>query len=507
MSEPRLQQALPRVTERQWQVAELVALGYSNNEIADQIGVSVAGAKYHVSELLRRLRLRRREEVAAWYRSERAVRGHAIELSAFEPPPLPGAIRERAAELGWPPELLDRAEQLRVGGEDLARWLRFGPYAEYERPHTAEELEHWLRNREQLMFGTMRSRVATFGDNEALATLYEHASEPAGDSDVFVERSPHAFAQFRLLDDWHVQVLEDRGLALAAVARSYPVIQIDGRLMRSEHQLGFVVRDDARGHQYSRLISHVPRPAQAWPIAIRVYYYVRPENVLGAEWVAEKGRTSATLAPANGTQVPGFPATVHHLSGASLGDTSPDIRPAEPQDLEACARLINERHRDVPYFIPTSAERLAARLERGGFADERGLWPRVYGWGDLYVLERAGRVVACLGFWDAGLNVREVWVHRRSGRRTVVESAAVLDAGFERGAEAAFVCLVDHAMRLTSDSGRNRLAIWLDREPDLVSALEQRYAVTSETRIQQCSLEDGRPPLQLERPFVDLAYW
>ncbi len=196
MSEPRLQQALPRVTERQWQVAELVALGYSNNEIADQIGVSVAGAKYHVSELLRRLRLRRREEVASWYRSERTVRGHAIELSAFEPPPLPAAIRERAAELGWPPQLLDRAEQLRVGGEDLARWLRFGPYAEYERPHTADELEHWLRNREQLMFGTMRSRVATFGDNEALATLYEHASEPAGDSDVSEELIVHRWSRF-----------------------------------------------------------------------------------------------------------------------------------------------------------------------------------------------------------------------------------------------------------------------------------------------------------------------
>lgn len=185
----------------------------------------------------------------------------------------------------------------------------------------------------------------------------------------------------------------------------------------------------------------------------------------------------------------------------------PGIRRAEPRDLDACSRLINERYGNVPFFLPTTPERLALRLERAGFADKELVWPRVYGWGDLYVCEKNGRVVACAGFCDAGANVREVWVHKRTHRRAVVETAAVLDAGYANGADDQFIQLVHHCMRLTSNSGRNRLAIWLDREPKLVEALSDRYGVVAETRSLQCSLEDGLPPASLEQPFVELAYW
>lgn len=57
------------ITPRQREVARLVAAGRTNSEIADELGITLDGAKYHVSELLTRLGLRRREEVAEWYRA------------------------------------------------------------------------------------------------------------------------------------------------------------------------------------------------------------------------------------------------------------------------------------------------------------------------------------------------------------------------------------------------------------------------------------------------------
>ncbi|MPZ98085.1 MAG: hypothetical protein GEU80_01915 [Dehalococcoidia bacterium] len=60
----------PKVTRRQREVARLVAEGRTNPEIADALGISLDGAKYHVSELLTRLNLERREEIAEWYATE-----------------------------------------------------------------------------------------------------------------------------------------------------------------------------------------------------------------------------------------------------------------------------------------------------------------------------------------------------------------------------------------------------------------------------------------------------
>ena len=67
--EPRPPSGPPDLTDRQREVARLIEAGYTNERIADELGISVAGAKYHVSELLARLDLSRREEIAQWYRA------------------------------------------------------------------------------------------------------------------------------------------------------------------------------------------------------------------------------------------------------------------------------------------------------------------------------------------------------------------------------------------------------------------------------------------------------
>ena len=66
----------PSITERQLEVARLVASGMSNSEIAGTRGISLYGAKHHVSQLLTRHRLQRRGAHVAWRRrDDRTPRG------------------------------------------------------------------------------------------------------------------------------------------------------------------------------------------------------------------------------------------------------------------------------------------------------------------------------------------------------------------------------------------------------------------------------------------------
>ena len=57
-----------RWTERQRQVLDLMARGKTNTEIAAALGVSLAGAKWHVSEILSKLNSDSREEAAEYWR-------------------------------------------------------------------------------------------------------------------------------------------------------------------------------------------------------------------------------------------------------------------------------------------------------------------------------------------------------------------------------------------------------------------------------------------------------
>ncbi|MBA4181341.1 MAG: hypothetical protein C0506_12190 [Anaerolinea sp.] len=56
------------LTPRQMQVLELIAAGRTNAQIAETLGVSLAGAKWHVSEVLSRLGVASREEAAEYWR-------------------------------------------------------------------------------------------------------------------------------------------------------------------------------------------------------------------------------------------------------------------------------------------------------------------------------------------------------------------------------------------------------------------------------------------------------
>ncbi|MFN0148194.1 MAG: LuxR C-terminal-related transcriptional regulator [Dehalococcoidia bacterium] len=55
-------------TPRQRQVLDLIVLGKSNLDIAELLGLSIAGVKWHVSEILSKLQAESRDEAAEYWR-------------------------------------------------------------------------------------------------------------------------------------------------------------------------------------------------------------------------------------------------------------------------------------------------------------------------------------------------------------------------------------------------------------------------------------------------------
>jgi DNA-binding CsgD family transcriptional regulator len=69
------------LTARQRQVLELVARGRTNFEIAQELGVSLDGAKWHLRELFVKLDVSSREEAAAWWREYNAPRQRVMRFA------------------------------------------------------------------------------------------------------------------------------------------------------------------------------------------------------------------------------------------------------------------------------------------------------------------------------------------------------------------------------------------------------------------------------------------
>jgi DNA-binding CsgD family transcriptional regulator len=63
-----------RLTDRQEQVLRLIAAGRTNVEIAERLGITLDGAKWHVSELISIFGVQTREEAAEIWQNERSLR-------------------------------------------------------------------------------------------------------------------------------------------------------------------------------------------------------------------------------------------------------------------------------------------------------------------------------------------------------------------------------------------------------------------------------------------------
>jgi DNA-binding NarL/FixJ family response regulator len=67
-------EARPAVTERQLQVAELVAAGLGNGDIAQRLFISRRTAEYHVRQIMMTMGFASRAQIAAWYSAGRAAK-------------------------------------------------------------------------------------------------------------------------------------------------------------------------------------------------------------------------------------------------------------------------------------------------------------------------------------------------------------------------------------------------------------------------------------------------
>lgn len=81
-------------TPRQREVLDLVMRGRTNREIAEELGISLDGAKWHVSEIITRLGVGSREEAAEYWRHQNGMRMRFTRMAGFA---TSGALKWTAA--------------------------------------------------------------------------------------------------------------------------------------------------------------------------------------------------------------------------------------------------------------------------------------------------------------------------------------------------------------------------------------------------------------------------
>jgi Tol biopolymer transport system component/DNA-binding CsgD family transcriptional regulator len=87
------------LTPREWEVLDLLRAGLTNDQIASQLGISLQGAKFHVSEILGKLQLPDRRAAAAWQPPERRRVALVLAPLLFVPRRIAAIARWRTSQL------------------------------------------------------------------------------------------------------------------------------------------------------------------------------------------------------------------------------------------------------------------------------------------------------------------------------------------------------------------------------------------------------------------------
>ena len=412
---------------------------------------------------------------------------------------LPGGFAARARERGWPDGLLGRAVELRVPLSTIERWLT-------NEWSNAEHVERRLYWHERMTFGTLRGREATTADNEAYIDLFANAPEELGEWEIYTERGPYAFAQFRLQENVTVLVIEEEGRLIASCSFSMRNVYVGGRKLSVRYGQALRVRKDCRRQGYGDQVRSL-----AWPVGISrpshtQYDIMRSTNFAVVSWWQKYNPSFFEGVPERGEgEVPGVPVTVLQYPVRPFHGDARGIRRAKPADVSRCAGLINRTHRGLDLFRPYTAEFLRDALDEHLWGEGHETWsfyPHVYGWDEYHVLEEAGRVVACAGLWDRGRDLRDRWRHAKTDDERVVSVTSVLDFGFEPGKEASMARLLGYLIGETARLGRDYLLAPLQHLPRLAAKLE-RYGPEPDTRSLRWGLRDP----DVTRPYTDLRYW
>ena len=425
--------------------------------------------------------------------------------SLFVPVAVPEDLTMQAQKRGWPEDAIQRMRNLRWDRVGIEQWLGDnGP--------TAEEVVRRLADAERLAYGTIRGRALTYGDSDALAELFENSPEEIGEWDVTVCRSPDAFAQFVLMENPIIWVLEDRKVLLGSFAIATKNCLVNGKRITVSLVAAWRTRKEVRGMGFSQLIRNWG-VSVGQPFAPGQFWYVRSENVAAVKWMQALGDVLRGTGATDSNGVPGLPVTVMQYPAAAFTGDGTGIRLTRRGDARRAAALINRTHKGLDLFRPYTAEYLSTRLDEGFWGTRPSWWRSVYSWRDHFVLEEDGAVVACAGLWDRGRDIREVWRNRETGEEKTIETTNVLDFGFLPGRADAMARLIAFLVGKTHDLGRQFLVVPLQFLPGVSSELEPLGPVP-ETRgllWRMWRPEPGapyeNPPLAPVRPYTDLAYW
>jgi len=425
----------------------------------------------------------------------------AAEQSLFDRPiAVPSDDIRRAKELGWPDGFVGRMLRLRIPTYDIAHWLDH---------HTDwEKLQKFLDAKERIMSGTIKVREATWSDGEAVAEMYANSPEDVGDFEVTVERSPYPYAQFRLQEHPNIQIVEDRGVVLAAAGHSARNTLIEGRELSCHIASAWRVRKECRGQGMTTLMRVYGGPACSW-FGLINYWYVRSGNFGAVDWIKALRPDIADAVAKEGGNLPGLQVGVHHFRARNFDGDARGIRKGTRADAARCVPLINRTHKGQDLFRPYSADFLQDRLVDSGWGPKPDFIELVYNWNDYYVLEEDAKIVACAGLWDRGKHVREVWREKATGQTTVIEPTALMDFGYARGREDAMARLLGYLVGITNHLGRQELLAPIEQLPKLVELMSPFDPAIEPRTLAYDGWDEGglEVSVKVRRPYTDLAYW
>lgn len=399
----------------------------------------------------------------------------------------------RAKAQGWPEGLVERALAVKTPSYQLAHWLQSPA-----NPDHLFQVERTVEVFERLANGPYRARELTFRDEEAFRDLWANGPEKAGDWLVTIERSPNALAQFRLQPGASISVIEADGELVACTVWSPANCLIGGKPVSIHYAQGLRVRADRRREGLGDLVRRFPSRALQNPTVGQVMY-LRLGNANMASFLEAVKFQAGQERPQKIVSVAYLAA---HASSAVLPGR---IRPIEARDLARCAELINRTHEGLDLFAPYGPESLRLMLDGGVWGEPPPWRPAVYGWKDFYVVEEAGRVVACGGLWDRGRDMREIWRSASEPERRV-EVAAALDLGCEVGREDALADLLRDFASKAAALGRQSVIADLEHLPDVSQRLHD-LDPRREARTLEWSPFLPLVPKALGECYLDLRYW
>ncbi|MFC3077472.1 hypothetical protein ACFODL_05155 [Phenylobacterium terrae] len=402
-------------------------------------------------------------------------------------------LEARAREGGWPEGLLARAAAVHTPTWLMDMWLASPAPKEL----LFADVERQVAVFEKLANSTLRAREITPRDEEAFSRLWATAPEKIGDWEIIVERAPNALAQFQLHEDPRVTIIEDRGEVVACTAWSSANLTVGGAKISIHYAMAMRVSAARRREGLGDIVRRFPSRSLGRPTVGQVMFMrVGNDNVEG--FLKTVGFRAGATRPQKVVSVTHYaPAPLAWPQGA---------RAARPEDAGACAELINRTHAGFDLFRPLGEESLALRLDGWTWGPRPDWAPRAYGWGDYFVLEREGRIVACAGLWDRGRDLRELWRNTVTGEQRTVSCTALLDFGCAAGCEADLAELIRGLIGRTAELGRTSLTAHLEPHAALaerLSDLEHR----PEPRILEWSPYIPELPGELGEVSLDLRYW